>query len=121
MRKSPVDQQVWTTWTMLLYFINAIYDAQIAALQSQIAAIGGASTTKAGTANIAPGASSTTVTHNLGLPNSVGVTPNGSSALLVWGSGGYYISGKTNNLFSINLATPAPAGGINFDWMVMAV
>ena len=118
MRRSPVDQQVWTVWTMLIYFVNAVYDAQIAALQSQIGAIGGASTLKAGIATVAAGTSTVTVTHNLGLPNAVTITPEGTNSPTVWGAGGFWITGRTNNAFTINLASNAPGGGIQFDWQV---
>jgi hypothetical protein len=105
---------------MLLYFVNSVYDAQIAALQSQIAAIGGSSTVKSGTAVVPAGTSTLTVTHNLGLPNAVTLTPEGSNAGVVWGAGGFWVTGKTNNLFVINLAVNAPGGGVSIDWMVMA-
>jgi len=104
---------------MLLYFINAIYDAQIAQLQSQIGAIGGASTLKAGIATVPAGQNFITVTHSLGLPNAVSITPEGSNASLVWGGGGYWITGRSSNQFTINLAVSAPTGGVTFDWMVM--
>lgn len=118
-RKAPVDQQVWTVWTMLLYFVNAVYDAQIAALQAQIGAIGGASTLKSGIATVAAGTTTVSVTHSLGLPNSVTIAPEGSNAPIVWGAGGYWITGRTINGFVINVGAAAPSGGIQFDWQVM--
>lgn len=106
---------------MLVYFINAIYDTQIALLQHQIAAIGGTTSQKAGSATLPVGTSSLVITHSLGLPNAVGLTPNTANIAIVWGGGGYWISGKTNNSFQINLSVAAPSGGVGFDWMVMAV
>jgi hypothetical protein len=103
---------------MLIYFINRIYDAQIAQLQSQIAAIGGTSTMQAGTTTVPPGATSVAVTHTLGAPNAVAITPNTANVAIVWGSGGYWITSKTNTGFTINLAVAAPSGGVGFDWMV---
>jgi len=117
-KKGPVDQQVWTTWTMLMYFINAIYDAQIASILSQIAAIGGTSTVQAGSATVAAGNTTVTVSHSLGAPNAVALTPTNANVGIVWGGGGYWVTGKTNTSFVINLGVAAPAGGVTFDWMV---
>jgi|SRR5215472_3390616 len=117
-KKGPVDQQVWTTWTMLLFFINSIYDTQIAQLQAQIAAIGGTSTVQAGSTSVPAGLTTVTVAHTLGAPNAVAVTPTNANVAVVWGAGGYWVTGKTNTQFVINLGVAAPAGGVTFDWMV---
>jgi len=120
-KSAPVGQQIWTTWTMLLWFWNA-YDKQINDILAQLAAItggaGGAAGIQAGAVTVPSGATAVTVNHTLGAPNAVNVTPDGASAALVWGSGGYWISAKTNTSFILNLATAAPTGGIGFDWMV---
>jgi len=117
-KTAPVGQQILTTWTMLLYFINAIYDAQIASILAQIAAIGGTSTVQAGSTTVTVGNTTVTVVHTLGAPNAVNVTPTNANIATVWGGGGYWITGKTNTQFVINLAVAAPAGGVTFDWMV---
>jgi hypothetical protein len=103
---------------MLLWFVNATYDPQIASILSQIASIGGASTIQAGTVTIPAGSSTATVTHTLGAPNAVNLTPEGVNAAVVWGAGGYWVTGKTNTQFVINLAVVAPTGGVTVDWMV---
>jgi hypothetical protein len=103
---------------MLLYFINSIYDGQIASILSQIAAIGGAATIQAGSVNMPAGQTTVTVNHTLGAPNAVAVTPVSQEVALAWGGDAFWITGKTNNQFVINVAVVAPAGGLNFDWVV---
>jgi len=116
-RIAPVNQQVWTVWTMLLWFINTVYDQFAGKFL-----VGGA---------IVPaGTTSVTVVHNLGVPQyAVILTPYGAPApggTDLWGLGssagsGYWVSNKTSTQFVINLANPAPTGGTSFDWMVKAV
>lgn len=103
MRQATVQQQVWTVWTMFLWFLNTIYDQ----FTSKFAT---------GTSTIPAAATTLTVVHNLGYVSyAVTLTPNGAAA-----PSAYWISGKTTSQFVINIASPAPAGGVTFDWMVKA-
>jgi hypothetical protein len=103
MRQSPVGQQVWTVWTMFLWFLGTIYDQFV----NKFAL---------GTNTVAAAATTLTVVHGLGFASyTVILTPNGAAP-----PGTYWVSGKTTTQFVINLSTPAPAGGTTFDWMVKA-
>lgn len=103
MRQAPAEQQVWTVWTMFMWFLGTIYDQFAGKFAG-------------GTNTIPATATTLTVVHNLGLATySVILTPNGGPA-----SSNYWISGKTSTQFVINLASPAPTGGTTFDWMVKA-
>jgi hypothetical protein len=106
---------------MLLFFVNSVYDGQIASLQAQIAAIGGTSTMNAGSVVVPAGNTTATVIHSSGAPNAVGLTPTNANIGIVWGGGGFWVTGKTNNQFVVNLGVAAPAGGVTFDWMVKTV
>jgi hypothetical protein len=116
-RTASVNQQVWTVWTMLQYFINAIYDAQIAAIY---AAVGKAQ--QVGSATITAPSKTVVVSHTLGTALfSVVLTPTSANAPDAWGSGSntWWVSNKTTTSFVINLPA-APASNVSFDWMVRA-
>ena len=82
------------------------------------------------TNTIPNGATSVTIVHNIGTTlYSVAITPLQAASGTVtdlWGpatyslGGGYWVSGKTAAQFVLNIPSPAPAGGLAFDWMVKA-
>jgi hypothetical protein len=100
---------------MLRYFINAVYDVQIAA------ALGGIGGGAAGTASVPIGNTSVVVVHAVGKTNGVAIVPVNGAPKTVWGSDAYWVSAKTINSFQINMAV-APVGSAQlFDWVVRAV
>jgi len=102
---------------MFMWFLNNVYD-QFAAKFAL------------GTNTIPNGATSVTIVHNIGTTlYSVAITPLQAASGTVtdlWGpatyslGGGYWVSGKTAAQFVLNIPSPAPAGGLAFDWMVKA-
>src|SRR5215471_3577135 len=101
MRTAPAAQQAWTVWTMLLWFIQQVYDLKINDLQSQIDAISsGGSGDRTYAYTQVSAATTWNVAHNLGKFPSVSVVDTGSNQLLV---DVHYVD--TNNL-TISLASP---------------
>jgi len=134
MRHADPQTQIWTVWTMFLWFLNTVWDQFVAKF------VVGSSTVPAASSAI-------TVVHGLGLGSYVvilsptnaaaggTITIPSQSIQDLWGignivvpsqsvsapAGGYWVSNKTPTQFQINLAQPAPVGGASFDWMVKAV
>jgi hypothetical protein len=103
MRQSPVSQQVWTVWTMFMWFLQNAYDQFV----NKFAV---------GTNTVPATATTLTVVHNLGFGSyTVILTPNGAAP-----PGTYWVSNKTTTQFNINMSVAAPTGGTSFDWMVKA-
>ena len=116
LRTSPAQQQVWTVWTMLVYFVNTVYDAQIAAIQAAIGKF------QVGTATVNSGSTSVVVSHALGTTSFVAiVTPTNGNVPAAWGAPAVpWISNKTPTQFTINLPA-APSANETLDWMVKAI
>jgi hypothetical protein len=103
MRQAPVQTQVWTVWTMFMWFLNNVYDQFAIKFAS-------------GTNTVPATATTLTVVHGLGTAAySVVLTPSGAAP-----ASNFWITSKTTTQFVINLASPAPTGGTTFDWMVKA-
>lgn len=82
-KTAPVEQQIWTTWTMLLWFMNSNYDPTIASILAQLAAItGGGSVDKNFVYNQLSASSTWNVAHNLGKFPAVTVVDTGNNELI---------------------------------------
>jgi len=145
MRSAPATQQVWTVWTMLLWFIRNIYDQKIADLEGEIS---GAKKTQSGSVSMT--SLQQLITHNIKMPYSVMLTPtsqlqiNAGSITIpgltvqddgLWGpddvtlptqnigfpvpSAQYWATGKADNQFYLQLSTAVIIGNPTFDWMVI--
>jgi hypothetical protein len=112
-KKSAAEQQIWTVWAMLQYFINSVYDTFVNTVYTPFVA-----KFALGSATVAAGTTTVVVTHGLNLASyAVSITPTGNNPGAV-----YWITAKTPTQFTINLSVAAPAGtGAPFDWIVKAV
>lgn len=75
-RTAPVNQQVWTVWTMLMYFINSIYDPFTASIA------GGAAVDKNFVWTQLSASNTWTIAHNLGKFPSVTIVDTGGNELI---------------------------------------
>jgi len=145
MRTAAANQQIWTVWTMLLWFMNSVYDPQIAQLLSDFA---NAKQIQSGSVSMT--SLQQLITHGLNMPYSVVLTPtsqlqvNAGSITVpsqtvkddgLWGpddvtmpaqnvgfpvpSAQYWAAGKANKQFYLQLSSAVVIGNPTFDWMVI--
>ena len=75
-RTAPVNQQVWTVWSMLMYFINSIYDPFATSVAG-----GGAGTDKNFVFTQLSASASWSVAHLLGKFPSITIVDTGGNVL----------------------------------------
>lgn len=101
-RTADPVQQISTVWSMILWFVNTVYDAFVNKFGQ-------------GSATVTSGNTTLAVVHSLGAATyTVDLTP------LADPGGRYWVTGKTSSQFVINLQVAAPVAGVPFDWRVKA-